>query len=53
MCRSLPSKSKKSPDTKEYNKPLPIHDNSTLRAKPYVSAGKCSNLITEIKLSAV
>ncbi|KAI2664419.1 Ankyrin repeat domain-containing protein 11 [Labeo rohita] len=51
--RSLPSKSKKSPDTKEYNKPLPIHDNSTLRAKPYVSAGKCSNLITEIKLSAV
>ncbi|XP_016383335.1 uncharacterized protein LOC107720212 [Sinocyclocheilus rhinocerous] len=55
--RSLPSKRKESPDTKEYNKefntPLPKHDKPTLTAKPCVSPGKCSNLTTQIKLSAV
>lgn len=55
--RSLPSKRKESPDTKEYNKasntPLPTHDKPTLTANPYVSPGKCSNLTTQIKLSAV
>lgn len=55
--RSLPSKRKENPDTKEYSKvfntPLPTHDKPTLTAKPYVSPGKCSNLTTQIKLSAV
>lgn len=55
--RSLPSKRKKSPDTKEYNKefntPLPSHDKPKLTAKPYISPGKCSNLTTQIKLRAV
>ncbi|KAK2911719.1 hypothetical protein Q8A67_003852 [Cirrhinus molitorella] len=41
--RSLLSKSKKSPETKEYNKafntPLPIHEKPTLLAKPYISPG--------------
>lgn len=57
MFRSLPPKRKDSPDTKEDNKafntPLPTHDKPTLTAKPYVCPGKCSNLTTQIKLSAV
>ncbi len=55
--RSLRSKKKESPDTKEYNKafnaPLPSHDQPTLTAKPYISPGKCSNMTTQIKLSVV
>lgn len=57
MYRSLPSKRKESPDNKEYNKafntPLTTRDKPTLLAKPYISSGKCSNLTTQIKISAV
>ncbi|XP_016428768.1 ankyrin repeat domain-containing protein 12-like [Sinocyclocheilus rhinocerous] len=55
--KSLPSKRKENLDTKEYNKafntPLTTHDKPTLLAKPYISSGKCSNLTTQIKISAV
>uniref|UniRef100_A0A9J8AU02 Uncharacterized protein n=1 Tax=Cyprinus carpio carpio TaxID=630221 RepID=A0A9J8AU02_CYPCA len=55
--RSLPSKRKKTPDTKEYNKefntPLPSHDKPKLTAKPYISPGFSGQGITERKSGKV